>query len=40
MGIMFKSACMDVNPITGNRYNLLFNCMMVGQASDTITNLT
>ena len=34
MDIMQKSACLVINAITVYRYGFLFNCTMVGQASD------
>ena len=40
MDIMQQSACLDVNPITIDSYGFLFNCTMVGQASDLMTALT
>ena len=40
LDIMQQSACLDVNPITVYSYGFLFNCMTVGQASDSMTGLT
>ena len=40
MNIMRQSACLVVNPITIYSYVFLFNCTMVGQASDSMTALT
>ena len=37
---MRNFACMVVNSITGYNYNFLFNCMLVGQTSESIPNLT
>ena len=37
MDIMRQSACLVVNPITVDSYVFLFNCTMVGQASDLMT---
>ena len=34
--IMRQSACLVLNPITVYSYGFLFNCTMVGQASDSI----
>ena len=34
---MRQSACLVLNPITVKSYGFLFNCMMVGQASDSMT---
>ena len=34
------SACLALNPITVYSYGFLFNCMTVGQASDSMTALT
>ena len=34
--IMRQSACVVVNPITIHSYAFLFNCTMVGQASDSM----
>ena len=38
--IMGQSACLVLNPITAYSYSFLFNCMTVGQASDSMTALT
>ena len=40
LNIMRQSACLVLNPITVYSYGFLFNCMMVGQASDSMTALT
>ena len=40
LDIMRQSACLVLNPITVYSYGLLFNCTMVGQASDSMTALT
>ena len=40
LDIMQQSACLVLNPITVYSYGFLFNCMMVGQASDIMTALT
>ena len=40
LDIMRQSACLVLNPITVYSYGLLFNCTMVGQASDSLTALT
>ena len=40
LDIMRQSACLVLNPITVYSYGLLFNCMMVGQASDSMMALT
>ena len=37
--IMRQSACLVLNPNTVYSYVFLFNCMMVGQASDSMTAL-
>ena len=37
---MQQSACLDLNPITVYSYGFFFNCMMVGQALDSMTALT
>ena len=34
--IMRQTACLVVNPITVDSYALLFNCMTVGRASDSV----
>ena len=34
LDIMRQSACLVLNPITVYSYGFLFNCTMVGQASD------
>ena len=39
MDIMRQSAYLVVNPITVYSYSFLFNCMTVGQASDSMTAL-
>ena len=39
LDIMRQSACMVVNPITVYSCGFLFNCMTVGQASDSMTAL-
>ena len=39
MDIMRQSACLVVNPIMVDSYGFLFDCMMVGQASDLMTAL-
>ena len=36
MDIMLESALLVVNPITFYSYGFLFNCTMVGQASDSM----
>ena len=36
---MRQSACLVLNPITVYSYDFLFNCTMVGQASDSMTAL-
>ena len=38
--IMRQSARLVLNPITVYSYGFLFNCMTVGQASDSMTALT
>ena len=40
LDIMRQSACQVLNPITVYIYGFLFNCTMVGQASDSMTALT
>ena len=40
LDIMRQSACLVLNPITVYSYSFLFNCTMVGQASDSMTTLT
>ena len=40
MDIMRQSAYLVVNPIMVDSYGLLFNGMMMGQASDKMTALT
>ena len=40
LDIMRQSACLVLNPITVYSYGYLFNCTMVGQASDSMTALT
>ena len=40
LDIMRQSACLVLNPIMVNSYGFLFNCMTVGQASDSMTALT
>ena len=40
LDIMRQSACLVLNPITVYSYGFLFNCTMVGQASDPMTALT
>ena len=40
MDIMRQSACLDVNQITVFSRGFLFNCTVVGQASDSMTTLT
>ena len=37
---MQQSACLVLNPITIYSYGFLFNCMTVGQASDSMMALT
>ena len=39
LDIMQQSACLVLNPITVYSYGFLFNCMTVGQASDSMTAL-
>ena len=36
MDIMRESTCLAVNPTTVYNYSLLFNCMTVGQAADSM----
>ena len=40
LDIMRQSACLVLNPITAYSYGFLFNCVTVGQASDSMTALT
>ena len=40
LDVMRQSACLVLNPIKVNSYGFLFNCMTVGQASDSMTALT
>ena len=40
LNIMRQSACLVLNPIKVYSYGFLFNCMTVGQASDSMTALT
>ena len=40
LDIMRQSACLVLNPIRVYSYGFLFNCMTVGQASDSMTALT
>ena len=40
LDIMRQSACLVLNPIRVYSYGFLFNCTMVGQASDSMTALT
>ena len=40
LDVMRQSACLISNPITVYSYGFLFNCTMVGQASDSMTALT
>ena len=40
LDILRQSACLVLNPITVYSYGFLFNCSMVGQASDSMTALT
>ena len=40
LDIMLKSAYPVLNPITVYSYGFLFNCTIVGQASDSMTDLT
>ena len=40
LDVMPSSACLVFNPITVYSYGFLFNCMTVGQASDSMTALT
>ena len=39
LDIMRQSACLIVNPNKVYSYGFLFNCIMVGQASDSMTAL-
>ena len=34
--VMRHSACLVVNPITVNNFDVLFNCMTVGRGSDSM----
>ena len=40
LNIMRQSVCLVLNPITVYSYGFLFNCMTVGQASNSMTVLT
>ena len=40
LDILQQSACLVLNPIMVYSYGFLFNCMTVGQASDSMTALT
>ena len=40
LDIMQRSACLVLNPITAYSFGYLFNCLTVGQASDSMTALT
>ena len=40
LDIMRQSACLVLNQITVYSYGFLFNCISVGQASDSLTALT
>ena len=40
LDVMQQCACLVLNPITVYSYGFLFNCTMVGQASDFMTALT
>ena len=40
LNVMRQSACLVLNPITVYSYGFLFNCTMVGQASDSMMALT
>ena len=40
LDILRQSACLVLNPITAYSYGFLYNCTMVGQASDSMTALT
>ena len=40
LGVMRRSACLVLGPITVYSYGFLFNCTTVGQASDSMTALT
>ena len=40
LDIMRQSAYLALNPITVYSYGFLFNCMIAGQASDSMTALT
>ena len=39
LDIMRQSACLVLNSITVFSYGFIFNCTMVGQASDSMTAL-
>ena len=36
LNVMRQSACSVFNPITVNKYASLFNCILVGRASDSM----
>ena len=40
LDVIRQSACLVLNPIMVSSYVFLFNCMTVGQASDSMTALT
>ena len=40
LDVMRYPACLVLNPITVFSYGFLFNCMTVGQASNSMTALT
>ena len=40
LDVIWQSACLVLNPITVYSYGFLFNCTMVGQASDSMVALT
>ena len=40
MDTIRQSACLVLNPITVYSYGFLFDCTMIGQASDAMTTLT
>ena len=40
LGVMRRSACLVLGPITVYSYGFIFNCTMGGQASDSMTALT
>ena len=40
LNVMRQSACLVINPITGDGYAALFNCTLVDRASDTMMALT